>query len=207
MKLYLSSMDIPNTSALVGLIEKPLSHCRMALITNAKDYYNERLRAYKIREGIARLSVHGFAIDEIDLRNFHNRSDELKNELSSYDIIWAYGGNTHCLRDEMHQSGFDTIIRDLLEKGIVYGGESAGALVAGTSIKGFQHYDIPEAAEHIMWDGLKLIDKYIVPHANNTFYSDAITEVITSNKDNSNFIALDDNQALVVNGDSQKITS
>ncbi|MFZ2494622.1 MAG: Type 1 glutamine amidotransferase-like domain-containing protein, partial [Candidatus Saccharimonadales bacterium] len=67
--------------------------------------------------------------------------------------------------------------------------------------------DIPEAAEHIMWDGLKLIDKYIVPHANNTFYSDAITEVITSNKDNSNFIALDDNQALVVNGDSQKITS
>ena len=198
-------MDIPNTSALVGLIEKPLSHCRMALITNAKDYYNERLRAYKIREGIARLSVHGFAIDEIDLRNFHNRSDELKNELSSYDIIWAYGGNTHCLRDEMHQSGFDTIIRDLLEKGIVYGGESAGALVAGTSIKGFQHYDIPEAAENIIWDGLGLIDKYVVPHIDSPVYSDIMPEIIASNADNVDFIPINDNQALLVDGPSLRI--
>jgi len=56
------------------------------------------------------------------------------------------GGNTYVLRYEMRRSGFDVIIKDLLAAGIVYGGDSAGALVAGLSIAGVESADEPEFA-------------------------------------------------------------
>lgn len=66
------------------------------------------------------------------------------------------GGNTFSLRYEMKRSGFEGAIRQLLDDGIVYGGDSARALVAGLSIAGIESVDRPEFAEEIINEGLGL---------------------------------------------------
>ena len=106
----------------------------------------------------------------------------------------------------MKQSGFDEIIKKVLESGIVYGGESAGACVAGNSLKGIELADNPLFSESVIWDGLKLIDKYILPHADNVVFAEAIEETRKMNKDNPTLVELKDSEALVVSGKNMRVS-
>ncbi len=200
MKLYLSSNGIPIITAFEELVGKPCSDIHVALIMNAKDYYNERLRKHKTDDGVEKFEGLGLEVTVIDLKEFRNKPDLLKKELSSTDVIWGYGGNTFCLRDEMRQSGFDEIIRDLLNDGKVYGGESAGAIVAGSTLKGIEGVDLPQAANNIIWDGLKLLDRVILPHADNAMYTDLVEHVRILHGSTKDYTELNDDEALVVDG-------
>jgi len=204
MKLYLSSNGIPSPSQLEQLVGKPLSGARIALIENAKDYYSDKLRTFKIQQGVQQLESLGMEVVTVDLRNYHDKA-ELKSFLAGFDIVWGYGGNTFCLRYEMARSGFDEVIRELLADGIVYGGESAGAIVAGKTMRGIEKADIPEAAEEIIWNGMSLINKIIMPHADSLFYKDAVEYMKELYGENPDYIEINDLQALVVNGDDIKV--
>jgi peptidase E len=48
---------------------------------------------------------------------------------------------------EMRRSSFEKVIKELLDAGVVHGGDSAGALVTGQSIAGVESVDRPESAE------------------------------------------------------------
>lgn len=206
MKLYLSSYRIPTPEDLISLIGKDLSKVKVVTIANAKDYLAELARNVKINETLNDLEAIGLKnIDEVDLRQYRNPS-ELKSKLSDYDFIWVMGGNTFCLMYEMKQSGFDEIIKKVLESGIVYGGESAGACVAGNSLKGIELADNPLFSESVIWDGLKLIDKYILPHADNVVFAEAIEETRKMNKDNPTLVELKDSEALVVSGKNMRVS-
>ena len=204
MKLHLSSNGIPSPSQLEQLIGKPLSSVRFALIENAKDYYSDRLRTFKIQQGVQKFESFGMEVVPVDLRNYHN-NEGLKSFLGGFDIIWGYGGNTFCLRYEMSRSGFDDVIRELLSSGVVYGGESAGAIVAGKTLRGTEGADIPEAAEEIIWDGMSLINKVIMPHADNLFFKDTVERMRELYASNPDYIEINETQALVINGDDIKL--
>ena len=70
----------------------------------------------------------------------------------------------------MKQSGFDDVMTGMLERDeIVYGGFSAGAVVAAPTLRGIELMDDPDEvppgyAPEPSWDGLGLIDYSIVPH-------------------------------------------
>ena len=51
------------------------------------------------------------------------------------DAIWISGGNGYYLRWILKETGTDTFIRELLKKGVVYSGWSAGACIAGPTLK------------------------------------------------------------------------
>lgn len=135
----------------------------------------------------------GLQVNEVDLREYNN-TKELKDVLAGHDLIWAMGGNTYMLRYEMRRSGFDKIIRDLLEEGIVYGGDSAGALVAGTSIAGIESADEPAYAEQVVKEGLGLIRYVPMPHVDNLEFTDVMPIVRKLHK---NIIELKDSQAVI----------
>lgn len=135
MKLYLSSTRIPAPDELSTLLGKPLNNTSVALIPNAKDCYVERARNYLVNDFAAYMKQFGFNVEVIDLRNYDDAL-VLQQKLASHDLIWAMGGNTFTLRFEMRRSGFEGIIRELLSRGTVYGGDSAGALVAGRFNRG-----------------------------------------------------------------------
>ena len=195
MKLYLSSYRIPETKSLQDLLEKPLDETTVALIPNAKDYYSELAWKYKVQSYVDYFQNFGMTVNVVDLREYDN-SEPLSNELRKSDLIWAAGGNTICLRYEMKRSGFEGCIRELLTEGKVYGGDSAGALVAGVSLRGIEKADIPEFASKVLPDGLGLVPYMILPHLGNPEFTQAMEHARLLNKQ-SPIIELTDTQAVI----------
>ena len=203
MKLYLSSYRIPTPSDLEELLGKPLNQASVALIANAKDYYTERPRNFTVSEFTKYMEGLGLSVDEIDLREF-DRADTLKERLKAYDLIYASGGNTYMLRFEMRRSGFDKVIKELLDEGKEFGGFSAGALVAGISIAGVEMDDEPDFAEEVIKEGLNLIPYVILPHVDDPAYKDILLTFRDIHRDRD-IIELKDSQAAVFNDTEHKI--
>lgn len=202
MKLYLSSYRIPVPQALYDLVGKHSVDIRTALIPNAKDYYSLRAQSYKIDQiRDYQRSIGMKAADLVDLRD-HRDQDVLRRQLLKYDLIWAVGGNTFCLRQEMRRSGFDEILPHLLSKGVVYGGDSAGALVVGRSLRGIESVDIPAFTEEAIYDGVGIINKVLLPHADNDYFAEA-NQRTRELFESDDLIELTDAQALVIDGDER----
>ncbi len=207
MKLYLSSYRIPTPNDLIRLLGQIPNETKVAIIPNAQDYYVGRARNIKINDVSLYLKSLRFnQIETVDLRN-HNDMNTLKNTLQSYELIWVMGGNTFCLSYEMQRSGFSQIIKEVLESGVVYGGESAGAIMAGNSLKGIEFADPPEFAEEIVWETLNLTPHFIIPHADNQNFQEAIQKTRDLHKSNQTLIELKDNQSLVIDNSHNKITT
>ena len=77
----------------------------------------------------------------------------------------------------MRTSGFDEVIGDLVDGGLVYGGDSAGALVAGRTLKGVEIADDASVDPDPIWEGLGLVDDFILPHVNSSDYADATNKI------------------------------
>ena len=203
MKLYLSSYRIPNPAGLSKLIGKPLAKTSVAIIPNAKDYYSPRAWSFKVGDLVEYMEKLGLRVDIVDLRR-HSNANTLKKKLSTYDLVWAMGGNTYMLRYEMKRSGFDKVISELLESGVVYGGDSAGALVAGTSIAGVELADEPEFAEELILEGLNLVPDLILPHVDNPEFADVLPVFRDTHK-GKNIIELKDSQAVIFDNSKMSI--
>ncbi|MBB3388998.1 dipeptidase E [Rhizobium sp. BK275] len=171
MRLYLSSYRL---GASAFRLKKLLNGGRRAaVIQNALDFIPaEARRAYEtnIYDPKEELADWGIGAEELDLRDYFGQPHALKEALAGIDFVWAVGGNAFLLRRAMRQSGFDRIIGELLRKdALVYGGFSAGAVVATPSLDGIDIMDdprqlVPGYDEGILWDGLGLVDFSIVPH-------------------------------------------
>jgi dipeptidase E len=200
MKLYLASVRIPSPSDLAALLGKPLSTVSVALIPNSKDCFVERARSYLINDFLTYMEQLGLSVEVVDLRNYSD-TEILKQKLASFELIWAMGGNTFSLRYEMKKSGFETIIKRLLDEGIVYGGDSAGALVAGRSIAGIELADKPQFAEEVIEEGLNLIPFFVLPHVDSPGYARVVPVFKDLHQNGDSIIELKDSQAFVFDGD------
>lgn len=198
MKLYLSSYRIPTPDELFALLGKSPVDCKVAIIPNAKDYKLPEERAASLDELIYDLAKFGFKTEVVDLRDYEE-AETLHEALKGADVIWAAGGNTFVLRAEMHRSGFDQIVRQLLEGGVVYCGESAGAIVAGPTLEGSEIGDDPGHADEVIKEGLGLTDKIIVPHADSPEFIEYINHMKQQYAGDSRVVYLNDDQALVIN--------
>lgn len=198
MKLYLSSYRIPKPEEFLSLFLKPAAGCRLAIIPNAQDYRIPEERGVRIDELTSDLEKIGFASDVVDLREYED-GETIYETLKSYDGVWVAGGNSFVVRCEMRRSGFEKVIEKLLELGLVYCGESAGAIVAGLTLQGCEPADEPELADQIIWEGLGLTERIIAPHADNPEFAEYINHMKKLYEGNDRVVYLNDNQALVIN--------
>ena len=143
MKLFLASEGVPRPDLLKGLLRVTEGKPRVALISNAQDPYPEILASEREAALTAIFASLNFDSVHIDLRKYAGKPGELKEALSACDLVWCSGGNVFWLRYVMKESGFDGIIKDLLAGGIVYGGWSAGAVVAGPFLNPIELMDDP----------------------------------------------------------------
>ena len=75
----------------------------------------------------------GYHFQELDLDGKHKQ--ELHEFLSEFDIVYVEGGNSFYLLKSIRESGFDTVMKELLPKGLIYVGASAGTYVACPTIE------------------------------------------------------------------------
>jgi dipeptidase E len=207
MRLFLSSYkagDYPDK--LVELFGKK---AKVAVITNAKDDKNKKERKESVDEVIEFLSAIGFKAEEIDLRRYFKESSFSEKELQKYQAVWITGGNTFVLARAMVQSGARNVLGNMVRKNeIVYGGESAGAILATPTLTGVEFGDDPEIIpkaydETVATEGLNLISYHIVPHYKSAWdgAEDMVNEL---KKKKLTYNLLTDNQAIVINGDKEE---
>ncbi len=171
MRLYLSSYRFGDRFdvflAMAG------QGARIGVIANALDAIPQADRdgyARTVHDPIAELRSHGLDAADLDLRRYFGAPERLAEALDGLDAVWATGGNTFLLRRAMRQSGFDRVgVERIQSDKLVYGGWSAGAVVAGPDLRGIELMDDPnvlaegyEAAP--VWEGLNLVAVHLVPH-------------------------------------------
>jgi len=211
MRLYLSSYRLGDSAgALLALLG---SGARAAIISNALDHIPAAARASyraEINDPVADFAALGIAAEELDLRDYFDAPLRLETALANFDLVWAMGGNTFILRRAMAQSGFDTVIADLLRRdAIVYGGFSAGAVVAAPSLGGIELMDDPNEVPpgydpEVVWQGLGLIDYAIVPHFRSHHHESAASQAVANHlaKRKLPFRALRDGEVIVHIGEA-----
>jgi dipeptidase E len=210
MRLYLSSYRLGDRAgALLALLGGARPHA--AIIANALDNVPpeaRRRRREEIYDPARELASLGITSAELDLRGFFGQNEALSKELVRYDLVWVIGGNAFTLRRAMKLSGFDTAILAMLDRdAIVYGGFSAGAVVAGPSLDGFETMDDPDElpvgyGDEPVRDGLNLIDFAIIPHYRSPHPEAAAAERCARHfaRNGRPFRALRDGEAIVWTG-------
>jgi len=167
MKLYLSSFDIGNQPEKLAVFAE--GRKQAVVILNALDHRQEARDKWLLSQTKA-LEGLGFVVEELDLRKYFGKQEELKSFLDTKDLVWVNGGNTFILRRAMKQSGFDNIIKQLIKTdSIVYGGFSAGVVVLSKDLHGLDITDNPNNVpsgynKEIIWDGLDVIDFSVAVH-------------------------------------------
>lgn len=210
MRLFLSSQDFGTyPEVLVSLVGDKK---RVAFINNAKDETPAYERSAHTKEKKIEFERLGFTFEEIDLRQYFGLPQELLDKLSNFSLIWAAGGNTFVLRRAMAASGLDDALKELLKDDkIVYGGSSAGSIVATPSLRGTEFGDDPKIVpkgydKKIIWDGLKLVPFYIVPHYKSDWFGKQAEEMATYMQNKKlPYYALIDNQVVLVDGQKEKM--
>ena len=190
-------------------LRAPSGSGRAAIICNALDIFSvTRLRNWE-REA-SELAELGYASEELDLRQYFGDADELARRLDSVDLIWAVGGNAFVLARAMTASGFGSVLRPAMERGLIYAGYSAGACVTGPDLRGIELMDDPnellEAYDASMpARTLELLPFRIVPHWQSDHpESESADRAIEYLQHHSlEYRAIRDGEALIVGDDGQ----
>jgi dipeptidase E len=208
MRLFLSSYRAGNYSG--RLVELFGKKAKVAVITNTKDDKNQQERDESVNEVINFLNSLSFEPTEIDLRKYFKNSDFTEKDLKKYQAVWVAGGNTFVLVRALKQSGARKVLGNMIRKNeIIYGGESAGAILPTPTLTGVQFGDdpnkIPEGYDkETIWNGLNLIAYHIVPHYKSEWVG-ANGMIIELKMKSLEYKTLTDNQAIVIKGDKEEL--
>lgn len=203
MKLFLTSKAVSPAQAqpLRDLVGK--QEITIALIENAADVERQKDWLYDNRRAFA---AQGFQVDLVDLNEYQQKPEDLQRQLELADVIWLGGGNTYYLRWILRQTGADEVIFDLVGRGKVYGGGSAGAIVAGPTLRFFEAADDPTDAPEVILDGLGLTSTVILPHWGNEKYG-PILQAAEKNLHSAGYktVRITDDEAVAIDGDQLQI--
>jgi dipeptidase E len=184
MRLYLTSYQMGDDSDRLLAMIAPRG--RVAVVSNALDLISlEDRRAYAARTNFevhAWFRSRGLQTSDLDLRSFFGGGGAVEHALDRVDLVWATGGNAFLLLRAIRQSGLEAPLkRRLKENSLAYGGWSAGACVAGATLRGVHLMDEPYAVgdgyePKPQWDAMRLVDYAIVPHFRSDHPESALAE-------------------------------
>lgn len=172
MKLFLASR---NFGSFVEILQDMVSDSRKTLvITNARDFLSDEERKRSVKEKLDLFREHGFEVEELDLRNyFASLPERLEEYIMKYNpgLIYSIGGDMFMLATALNVSGMDEIIRRRVKSDkSVYGGSSAGSIIASNDIEIYERDELEVETipsyygVEAVTSGLGLIDNYIIPH-------------------------------------------
>ncbi len=193
MKLFLTSY----LAGTKGLAQKFLAQTDMQNILFIPTAANvEEYRGY-VDEGIAALKEMGCVVAILDVATTpHNESVQaIKNS----DCLCVSGGNTFFLLQELKRNGLLDLIKQKVQDGIPYIGESAGAIIACPDIAYNQIMDDKTVATELTdYSGMDLVDYYVLPHNGEFPFVEITAQTIKVYGEKINLVPLNNSQAVVV---------
>ena len=195
MKLFLTSY----LAGTKGLAQKFLAQTDMQNILFIPTAANvEEYRGY-VDEGIAALKEMGCVVAILDVATTpHNESVQaIKNS----DCLCVSGGNTFFLLQELKRNGLLDLIKQKVQDGMPYIGESAGAIIACPDIACNQIMDDKTVATELTdYSGMDLVDYYVLPHNGEFPFVETTAQTIKVYGEKINLVPLNNSQAVVVEG-------
>lgn len=198
-KMYLTSAGL---GKLPSILSKSPSEAKVAFIPTAADPYDDK---WFIDVDLKKLNMMGFSLTQIDIKG--KDQNELQDVLKDFDVIYVAGGNAFYLLEKIYQSGFDKVVKELLNKGVVYAGASAGAVIVCPTIEPMAELDDPSKAPNLKsYQALNLIDFVILPHYGKEKYIEKYKKIMDTYQNKGyEIITLTDQQAIIVEGSDYRI--
>jgi dipeptidase E len=195
-------MHPSNREALLNLLGNP-AQPSVVIVPTGWDTYPEERKSTELNHVLTTFKEFGFTTSELSLTNA--TKETTFEALKDKNLVWVMAGNTFYLNFHMHQSGFSEVIKDLLESGLVYGGESAGAVVAGVTLHGVERVDDPKESPETIWEGLALVDCGIIPHWGWEKYEEPLISAKNEMAKSVEVKTLTNDQALIVTNGRKEV--
>jgi dipeptidase E len=178
------------------VFKKPFSEMKMVYIPTAAKGATDQSSLERRRK---MFSDQNYSVTEFDLDNKNEK--EVREALSDCEIIFVGGGNSFYLLNAIKKSGFDTVIPELLESGVIYMGSSAGAYVACPTIEmaTWKHQDTYSHFDRADLKALNLVPFIATAHFKEE-YRNLLREKIKESQIPVRILT--DEQALLVKGDT-----
>lgn len=199
-KLFLAS-SFQDVADLLPDFEKNLKGKTITFIPTASIV--ETVNFY-VKSGRKTLEDMGLMVDELEISTAS--AEEITSKLKQNDYIYVTGGNTFFLLQEMKRTGTDQLIKEEVNSGKLYIGESAGAIVASADIEYAKGMDsIDEAPNLESFEALGLVDFYPVPHYNNPPFQVASKKIIDTYSSTLKLSPISNQEAILVNNEVIKV--
>jgi len=203
--LYSSYLIAPeHLQVLMKMVGEDPTRISIAAISNATDVEDDA--AEWVSESEGSLTRDGAQVESIDLRQWRDTRADLRAKLANKDIIWLCGGNGFYLTWILRETGADEIIKELVRAGTVYAGWSAGAVVAGPTLRFFEPLEDLSVVPAMVHDGLGLTDLVTLPHYDMPEFGAGMKEAERHlNEAGFTTVPLIESQAIVIDGETHRV--
>lgn len=161
MKLFLTSSTDQTTHAWIKHLGRDPHSMKLTFITTAAEVEKgDKQWLYDDRQTLV---TAGFDVTDYTVAG--KSKDDVTAMLNNTDMVFVSGGNVFYLLQEMRLSGFADLIKGFVHKGLLYGGSSAGSIVAGPDLTLAKTLDDPKMAPKLKdYKALGLTDVVVLPH-------------------------------------------
>ena len=139
----------------------------------------------------------GYEVENFDVSIF---SEEIaKEKLSQAKTVFISGGNTFYLLQELKRKNLIPYLKERIENGLLYIGESAGSVIAAPDIEYASIVDDKTLATELDdYTGLNLVDFYIVPHFEEEPFVESSRNTVELYKDKLDLKLINNKEAILV---------
>ena len=146
----------------------------------------------------------GMEAEDLEISKLNEKT--IKNKIEKANYLYVGGGNTFYLLQELKRKNLIDFIKNRVNFGMTYIGESAGAIITSKDIEYNYLMDDKTIAKDLKdYLGLNLVDFYVVPHLNEFPFEESAKQTVEKYKDNLNIIAINNSQAIIVKDDKFEI--
>ena len=151
-----------------------------------------------IDEGVEMLKSLGYELEIIDISKYDE--DYLKNKLSKTECICISGGNTFYLLQELKKKNLIGLLYERIKEGLLYIGESAGAIIMSENIEYSQMMDDKSIASELDdYTGVNVFEHYVLPHIGEYPFEESTQKILENYQDKISLVAINNSEAILVN--------
>ena len=163
----------------------------------------EEYRGY-IDEALHTFADLGFQVEILDISACDIETAQAK--IFQSKLLYVSGGNTFYLLQELKKKQLLSLIKEQIADGMVYVGESAGAIITAKDIDYNKLMDDKSVAEELSnTEGLNEVDFYVLPHLGEEPFVESAQDTLDTYSDQLNLLSLNNRQAVLVEGEEVKV--
>ena len=163
----------------------------------------EEYRGY-IDEALQTFEDLGFQVEVLDISACDRETAQAK--IFQSKLLYISGGNTFYLLQELKKKQLLSLIKEQIADGMVYVGESAGAIITAKDIDYNKIMDDKEVAGELS-DTVALheADFYLLPHVGEEPFAESAQSTLDTYSDQLHLLPLNNHQAVLVEGEEVKV--